>query len=113
MQGLSEGTGSPKAYLVPFTSQSGLGTQVVFGQHSPGIFSSVFMKPGAHAIKGQRVIAGCTGRSDDQHAASYLHITTCMYVLEKATAQSMQLTAHAVLPSLSQILQNPKKMKNI
>ena len=45
IQGLSEGTGLPTGYTVPFTTQVESGTQVTLGQHSPGIVSVTALVP--------------------------------------------------------------------
>ena len=53
LQGSSEGTGSPKAYSVPFTSQLSMGTQVMLGQHCPGVFSITALVPKGQSTSGQ------------------------------------------------------------
>ena len=53
LQGSSKSTGSPKAYSVPFTSQLSMGTQVMLGQHSPGILSPTALVPKEQSTSGQ------------------------------------------------------------
>ena len=60
LQGSSEGTEAPGAYLVPFTSQPSMGTQVTLLQHSPGILSSTALVPGKQNVAGQATTISCT-----------------------------------------------------